>query len=844
VDQSLGGTIPRFDAITRRDADGKPLHDCLIRDGVRLLQIFSTSDSELKSEMDAAVSRMLRVRWHNVGDFLTRKLQTEVRVAVLSTATAMLLYLAPRYALHHCSVIVFLLIVSAAMIAIHASGDWIISSDEGFGLHSRQTFWARHVRFSVLETRWPNASSGMQFGNASTRRRSCAYRLYQAGAYHAGNCSGDTSAGVKALELELDGCPLATDEAKVSGNRTTRFISFPRPRLANGWAFTTLDGADMAPADPVRFLIHVSPGVRKEKIAGKSPADCLVASGWSPSMVAQLGPLEVREQVVKIVNGTGRGWCDNDVCVGMSDTELLQRCLPPWHLDEDDWTLEGASSYAWPPIVMSTRASGGIFGQRSHPVLRSGAWVMLQSKYLPILPLYNDTRGARYSDNMWNEPQNLDYLMTLAFVILFVLGTLCALFRRNRAAHAMLALAMLTRGGFQVVIAVLIDTNPERNRIVDDPYASAHWWVVGLAETWAAIVFYLFEHQFKYVPPILFIVVHLVLNLRMFMQFAAKPVLHALSSILLVFWLLYQLKRQHVLRQSSNLIADDLSAYNTVWRSLESTEVGQDLLRLEESVIEVQERLSSMHHSKHMRYQRQRYLTREEMHLKLSPVTVSAAGQGLEAGLGFVSEGLQGQPEDRRTLLGKCHRKEVSIQSLDLLYAQAMMLNPIFQNKVQQIALASSGFFIALSSDRNESSISFTPACDWHRQGVLKRVDRVIEKVVRSYTGDVSRVSDIVRQCIVFDTVHDICEAIRMLGADPEIQVVRIKNRMSPAYDARLSCGYRDVLLNMCIDVPLTRELGLFKHVCELQLVLKSFVHHKVIEGHKRYVEFRNRRCE
>jgi hypothetical protein len=348
-------------------------------------------------------------------------------------------------------------------------------------------------------------------------------------------------------------------------------------------------------------------------------------------MVAQLGPLEVREQVVKIVNGTGRGWCDNDVCVGMSDTELLQRCLPPWHLDEDDWTLEGASSYAWPPIVMSTRASGGIFGQRSHPVLRSGAWVMLQSKYLPILPLYNDTRGARYSDNMWNDPQNLDG-WTLAFVILLVLGTLCALFRQNHAAHAMLALALLTRGGFQVAIAVLIDTNPESDRIVDadDPYASAHWWVVGLVETWAAIVFYLFEHQFKYVPPILFIVVHLVINLRISMRFDSSPALHAVSSCLLILWLVFQLKRQHVLHQSRNLITDDMSAYNTVWKSLQSAEVAQDLLRIEESVIEMQQRSSS----KRMRYQRQRYLTTEEMHLKISPVTVLAAGQGKGAGRG------------------------------------------------------------------------------------------------------------------------------------------------------------------------------------------------------------------
>ncbi len=222
-------------------------------------------------------------------------------------------------------------------------------------------------------------------------------------------------------------------------------------------------------------------------------------------------------------------------------------------------------------------------------------------------------------------------------------------------------------------------------------------------------------------------------------------------------------------------------------------------------------------------------------------MTVSAAGQGQGAGLGFVSEGLQGQPDERRTLLGK----EDSIQSLDLLYAQAMMLNPIFQNKVQQIALASSGFFnVTLSSDRNESSISFTPACDWHRKGVLKLVDRVIEKVVRSYKGDVSRICDIVRQCIAFDAVPDICRAIQAIDADPEIQVLRIKNRMSPVYDPRLSCGYRDVLLNVCIDSPLTRKLGLFKHVCELQLILKPFVRYKTIEGHKRYVDFRNRRCE
>jgi hypothetical protein len=845
--------IARFDAITQHNtdctADEKPLQDCLNRDGVYLGKLFATSDPDLESEMDAGVSRMLRMRWHNVGDFLTSKLQTEVRVAVHRTETAMLLFLAPSYGLHKWSVIISLFIISGAMITMFASGNWKVPRDEQF------KFSARHVRLSVIETRQPNASSGMQFGNASTR--SC---THQEGNYHWGGCSGDTSAGVKAFELEMDGCPLAMDEAKVSGNRSTRFFSFPRPRLANGWALTTLDGVDMAPADPVRFLIHVSPGLRKEKIAGKSPADCLVASGWSQNNVTQLGPLEVREQVVKIVKGAGQGWCDNDECVDMSDAGLLQMCLPPSHLDEDDWTLEGASSWEWPPVVLSAGIFGSIFEERSHLVLRSGAWVMLESKFLPLYSNYlhdsgshlsdnaNDSRGVRYSDNMWKEPQNLYSWMQFAFFILFVLGTLCALFRQTHAAHVMLALAILTYGGFKVAIAVLIDITRESNRIADDPYASAHWWFVGLAEIWAASVFYLFEHQFRYVPPILFIFVHLVVNLRLSMRFgASKPFLDALSSILFVIWLFYQLRRQRVLHQSRYLITDDMSVYNNLWRSLQTGEVSQDLLRLEESVIEVQD--SSR--SKHMRYQHQRYLTTEEMHRKIPFVSFSAAEHGLHgwsatfeervAGLGFVSEVLLGQPEDRRTLLGKKDR----IQSLDLLYAQAMMLNPIFQIKVQQIALASSGLFlVALSSERNESTVSFTPPRDWHRRGVLKRVDRVIEKVVRSYQGDVSRICDIVRQCIAFDTVHDICEAVRAMGTDPEIQVVRIKNRMSPSYDTRVSGGYRDVLLNVCIDSPLTRELGLFKHVCELQLILKPFVYIKTIEGHKRYVEFRNRRCE
>jgi hypothetical protein len=807
-----GRDATRFDAITRRNADEKPLQDWLRADGVHLSKLFPIGDSELESEMDVAVSRLLRMRWHNVGGFLTSKLQTEVRVAVQRADTATVLFLAPRLGMHKWGVVLVLFICS--VISSLGWRKWSVYSKHQF------SFSARHVRFSVIETRQPNASSGIQFGNAST------------------------SAGIKALELELDGCPVDMDEAKVSGNRTTRFVSFPRPRLGNGWALTTLDEAGTAPADPVRFLIHVSPGVRKDKIADKSPADCLVASGWSQFRVAQLGPLEVREQVVKIVKSAGKGWCDNDLCRGMSDAELLQMCLPPSHLDENDWTLEGASSCRYPPnlfhfLVFQQLPNSKFEGS---PWLRSGAVVhdLDDAGPNPFLPLVaNATRGARHSDNIWKEPQNLDAAyMQFSFFILLTAGFFCALFRWTDAAHAMLALAILTRAAFQVAIAVLIDTNPVSKRNVDDPYASTHWWVLGLAEICLSIVLYFFDHQFKYAPPILFMVSHLVVNLRLFLGFhVSKPYLHVLSTVFAGCWLIYVSMRQYVLLQAAKFITEDMSAYNKVWESLQTEEVGQDLHRLAESVIATQ--AVSIH--KQTRHLRQRYLSSEEMLQKISIMTSAAVGQGQGGGLGFVSEVLLGQPKDERTCLGM----PSSILSLDLLYAQAMLINPIFQTKVQQIALASSGLFlVTLGSDRNDPNISFTPACDWHRKGNLKRVDRVIEKVVRSYKGDVSRICDIVRQCIAFDAVNDICRAIQAIDTDPEIRVVRIKNRMSPLYDARLSCGYRDVLLNVCIDSPLTRKLGLFKHVCELQLILRSFVHYKTIEGHKRYVEFRNRRCE
>ena len=52
--------------------------------------------------------------------------------------------------------------------------------------------------------------------------------------------------------------------------------------------------------------------------------------------------------------------------------------------------------------------------------------------------------------------------------------------------------------------------------------------------------------------------------------------------------------------------------------------------------------------------------------------------------------------------------------------------------------------------------------------------------------------------------------------------ILRVKNRLSHAYDSRRSAGYRDVALNLRLDTPETRRLGLAHHVCEVREASKA----------------------
>jgi len=191
------------------------------------------------------------------------------------------------------------------------------------------------------------------------------------------------------------------------------------------------------------------------------------------------------------------------------------------------------------------------------------------------------------------------------------------------------------------------------------------------------------------------------------------------------------------------------------------------------------------------------------------------------------------------------------IQSLDQIYVQAAGLYPHVKHKVKQWAVTSRAYFplntIGGGWGVEEMFVkSYEAAIDpqvWHKikWATLKRRERAIEKVVRSYAGDVSKLLDVCRQSIIFDNCSDLYNCLKAIVNDPEAVIMRAKNRLNPDYDAeKRSAGYRDVCLNMRLVNSHTTNLGVDGHVFELQLLLMAFAKMKNEDGHKHYVEFRN----
>ncbi len=94
---------------------------------------------------------------------------------------------------------------------------------------------------------------------------------------------------------------------------------------------------------------------------------------------------------------------------------------------------------------------------------------------------------------------------------------------------------------------------------------------------------------------------------------------------------------------------------------------------------------------------------------------------------------------------------------------------------------------------------------------------------------DVSCIVDLCRQCIVFEDLKDIAACMRIIQADSDVHVLRVKNRLDLRHRSYTSAGYRDVGINLQIVSTETQIAGIDSHICELQLLYKPIAELKVL---------------
>ncbi|MGB3404709.1 MAG: hypothetical protein WBA77_18640 [Microcoleaceae cyanobacterium] len=189
--------------------------------------------------------------------------------------------------------------------------------------------------------------------------------------------------------------------------------------------------------------------------------------------------------------------------------------------------------------------------------------------------------------------------------------------------------------------------------------------------------------------------------------------------------------------------------------------------------------------------------------LKFSLVSNNKINSSVAENTGLTSEKTQISQTIKSRVLPQILQQKYS--NLDVLYQQAAIADIELQNIAKKWA------------NITEGTVVLPP-------GGLKGRRRAEEKIKMDYEGDASKITDLARISIEYDSLEQLYFALQAI---PEtVKLVRIKDRFIQPTPG----GYRDILLN----VKLSNQ-----HIAEVQLNLKSINQVRFGKGYQLYQQIR-----
>jgi hypothetical protein len=566
--------------------------------------------------------------------------------------------------------------------------------------------------------------------------------------------------------------------------------------------------------------------------------------------VIKLTNAQKREIVIRELRERGDELCSEQTCEKMTDEKLVVECIPPHMLGDEEWIAVSASVCRFATTTASIRTTSSVntcFPRPSEPFEVGTARGVTQVFQM-------------HAPWFFMAANSFTYLMLgIGFLLSVVFGLLGLV----KETHLAMSLVWLVPGFVQVMCGFAFVFNS--NKVPSDLDNSFFWLVWGFTLVSTGLVMLFKQDYLMTLPPTAFVTTFISLNVSNFLIVKELPLeLPAGTTVFMILWVWFFAHRPWLIWRSNRTIELDKRTYGGVWDSITSKPSGkQDLADLSCMIEEVMR--SSSETGLHRRHEKERTC------LLQSLVTLfSSRGPGKHP----TQINVEHEIENRPFVPCRQLTRSIVLDSIDQLYMQAVILEPLFLEKITKLAATANGFFLTKISN-NAQSMSWSERTDLFFQSSahtftnskklvrqeesvfvqakdfnfteashLKNVHRAIEKIVRSYKDRIAFACDVVRQAVVFDTIPDMTLMIGALHNDPEIKVIRVKNRMATSYDASRTCGYRNVLVNLCLQNDITRYFNINMHICELQLVLKEVVEVRTMNGHTCYVAFRNMRCE